>query len=75
MLKKIETILLANFGLLIYILFWKINININKLTNMFIINVVIIIFSVFSEKIIKIKIDMIFYFLLIDLIGIFLLSK
>ncbi|BBM42579.2 hypothetical protein JCM16777_0828 [Leptotrichia wadei] len=44
MLKKIETILLANFGLLIYILFWKINININKLTNMFIINVVIIIF-------------------------------
>ena len=75
MLKKIETILLANFGLLIYILFWKINININKLINMFIINVVIIIFSVFSEKIIKIKIDMIFYFLLIDLIGIFLLSK
>lgn len=75
MLKKIETILLANFGLLIYILFWKINININKLINMFIINVVIITFSVFSEKIIKIKIDMIFYFLLIDLIGIFLLSK
>ena len=64
MLKKIETILLANFGLLIYILFWKINININKLINMFIINVVIITFSVFSEKIIKIKIDMIFYFLL-----------
>ena len=31
MLKKIETILLANFGLLIYILFWKININ--KLIN------------------------------------------
>lgn len=75
MLKKIETILLANFGLLIYILFWKINININKLTNMFIINVVIIIFSVFSEKIIKIKIDMIFYFLLIDLIGILLLAN
>lgn len=75
MLKKIETILLANFGLLIYILFWKINININKLTNMFIINVVIITFSVFSEKIIKIKIDMIFYFLLIDLIGILLLAN
>ena len=75
MLKKIETILLANFGLLIYILFWKINININKLINMFIINVVIIIFSVFSEKIIKIKIDMIFYFLLIDLIGILLLAN
>lgn len=73
MLKKIETILLANFGLLIYILFWKININ--KLTNMFIINVVIITFSVFSEKIIKIKIDMIFYFLLIDLIGILLLAN
>lgn len=79
MLKKIETILLANFGLLIYILFWKINININininKLINMFIINVVIITFSVFSEKIIKIKIDMIFYFLLIDLIGILLLAN
>lgn len=75
MLKKIETILLANFGLLIYILFWKINIDINKLTNMFIINVVIITFSVFSEKIIKIKIDMIFYFLLIDLIGILLLAN
>ena len=73
MLKKIETILLANFGLLIYILFWKININ--KLINMFIINVVIITFSVFSEKIIKIKIDMIFYFLLIDLIGILLLAN
>ena len=73
MLKKIETILLANFGLLIYILFWKININ--KLTNMFIINVVIITFSVFSEKIIKIKIDMIFYFLLIDLIGYSFISK
>ena len=73
MLKKIETILLANFGLLIYILFWKININI--LINMFIINVVIITFSVFSEKIIKIKIDMIFYFLLIDLIGILLLAN
>ena len=75
MVKKIETILLANFGLLIYILFWKINININKLINMFIINVVIITFSVFSEKIIKIKIDMIFYFLLIDLIGILLLAN
>mgnify|MGYP000300925270 FL=1 len=75
MLKKIETILLANFGLLIYILFWKINININKLINMFIINVVIITFSVFSEKIIKIKIDMIFYFLLIDLIGYSFISK
>lgn len=75
MLKKIETILLANFGLLIYILFWKINININKLINMFIINVVIITFSIFSEKIIKIKIDMIFYFLLIDLIGILLLAN
>lgn len=75
MLKKIETILLANFGLLIYILFWKINININKLINMFIINVVIITFSVFSEKIKKIKIDMIFYFLLIDLIGYSFISK
>ena len=75
MLKKIETILLANFGLLIYILFWKINININKLINMFIINVVIITFSVFSEEIIKIKIDMIFYFLLIDLIGYSFISK
>ena len=73
MLKKIETILLANFGLLIYILFQKININ--KLINMFIINVVIITFSVFSEKKIKIKIDMIFYFLLIDLIGILLLAN
>ena len=75
MLKKIETILLANFGLLIYILFWKINININKLINMFIINVVIITFSVFSKKIRKIKIDMIFYFLLIDLIGYSFISK
>ena len=42
---------------------------------MFIINVVIITFSVFSEKKIKIKIDMIFYFLLIDLIGTLLLAN